>query len=291
MRIKYECLPCLVNQAVRVAEITNAGDRDLLFQKVFAYLSTLDFSKSNPEVIGETFRLLKAHIKNEDPYRETRAYYNQLFLNLLDSFEAKINRAENPMEEAVKYAILGNIIDFNPIHNTSMEDILQWFENANHCQLTVNHLKNLCGDLASAKRLLYLGDNCGEICLDKLLIKKIKEQYPGLELYFGVRGASVVNDSVEADAYFVGMDKYASIISNGDDSLGTVLTRTSENFRRVYQTADVVIAKGQANYESLSEETKNIYFLLMSKCEVIAADIGVKQKSLICMSALRKTEK
>lgn len=93
----------------------------------------------------------------------------------------------------------------------------------------------------------------------------------------------MVNDSTPEDAYFVGMDEYATVISNGDYALGTILSRTSAEFKAVYQKADVVIAKGQANYESLSEEDKNIYFLLMVKCKVIAEYIGVKEKSLVCL--------
>ena len=123
----------------------------------------------------------------------------------------------------------------------------------------------------------------GEICLDRLLLKQIKKVNPALSIYFAVRGAPVINDSIEADAYQVGIDEYATIISNGDDSLGTVLSRTSKEFNMIYNQSDIIISKGQANYESLSEAEENIYFLLMSKCDVIAKDIGVPSGSLICM--------
>jgi damage-control phosphatase, subfamily I len=286
MKMNYQCLPCLINQVVKVAEITEAENRDALFKDVFRYLSTVDFDKTNPEIIGATFRLLKEHIRSDDPYLEIRRYYNNLFLNKVNEFETAINRAGNPFEEAIKYAIIGNIIDFSPIHGSNIDDIMKLFREADKQQLTIDHSANLVEDIQVGKTLLYLGDNCGEICLDKILIKKIKEYNPQLELYFGVRGAPVVNDSVEADAYQAGMDAYAKIVSNGDDSLGTVLSRTSEEFNRVFNKADVVIAKGQANYESLSERTdKNIYYLLMTKCDVIASRIGVAQKSIICMSA------
>lgn len=138
-------------------------------------------------------------------------------------------------------------------------------------------------DIEKAETLLYLGDNCEEICLDKLLIKKIKELSPNIKPLFGVRGKPLVNDSIAEDAYYVGIHKYAEVIDNGHGSLGTVLSRTSSTFKDVYRSADVVIAKGQANYECLSEENKNIYFLLMTKCDVIANDIGVEEKKMICM--------
>ena len=285
MHINYECLPCLVNQAVKVAEISKAKDRDVLLRKVFSYLGDVDFSKTNPEIIGNTFRILKEHIGNEDPYKETRRYYNQMFLKMERVFEDKINCSKDSLQAAVVYAIVGNIIDFNPVHTSSVEDILKWFSDVAKLTLKINHVEKMIYDLKKANILLYLGDNCGEICLDKLLIKKIKECNPKLKIYFGVRGEPVVNDSIAEDAYFVGIDEYASVISNGDNSLGTVLERTSKEFRQVFNNADVVISKGQANYESLSEcSHKNIYYLLMTKCGVIAKMIGVEEKSLICMN-------
>lgn len=281
MKINEQCLPCLVNQAVKTANLTEADNREELYQKVFAQMSQLDFNKTNPEIVGENYRLLKQHIGCDDPYKDTKNFYNKLFLEKSNSYDEKITS----IEEAVKYAIVANIIDFNPVHSNVDEDIKNFFSNIEGLELTINDVDLLLQDIQNAKRLLYLGDNCGEICFDKLLIKRIKDLNPKCRIYFGVRGEAVVNDNTEEDAYFVGMDEYATIISNGDYSLGTVLSRTSSQFREVYQSADVVIAKGQANYESLSEEDKNIYFLLMAKCKVIAEAIGVKEKSLVCLKS------
>ena len=288
MKINYDCLPCLINQVNKVADITKAEDREELLKQVFAYLSTLTFNETNPEIFGATFELTKKHIGNDDPYKEIRTYYNTLFLEMQESFSQKIASAANPFQQAIKYAILGNIIDFNPMHNSSMENTMQQFEDIDTLTLTVDHTDKLAADIEQGKRLLYLGDNCGEICLDKLLIQEIKRKNPTLEIYFGVRGTSVVNDSIEADAYFVGMDEYATIISNGDRSLGTVLHRTSAEFKEIYNSADIIIAKGQANYESLSDETAhNIYFMLVTKCHIIANHIGVPLQSLLCMGKSR----
>lgn len=280
MKINENCLPCLIGQVIKVANITNIKNRDMFYRGVFQYLGKLNFTKTNPEIIGATFEMIKQQVNDEDPYFELRKYYNELFLSRSTEFENKINS----FETAVKYAIIGNIIDFSPIYNTQIKDIDKWFENIDQLKLAINQLEEMITDIKSAKVLLYLGDNCGEICLDKLLIRRIKKLNPEIDIYFGVRGKPVVNDSIEADAYFVGMDEYATIISNGDNSLGTVLERTSNEFKRIYRSVDIVIAKGQANFESLSEQEKNIYFLLMVKCEVIANYIGVAQKSLICLN-------
>ena len=279
MKMNEQCLPCLINQAIKTANMVGADGREKLYKKIFAYMSNMDFSKTNPEVVGENYRLIKQHTGCEDPYKDTKNYYNHLFLENLDVYDEKIHS----IEEAVKYAIVANIIDFNPVHSNVREDMKHFFANIDSLELAINDVDTLIGDIQQAKSILYLGDNCGEICFDKLLIKRIKELNQKCHIYFGVRGEAVVNDNTEEDAYSVGMDEYATIVSNGDYALGTVISRVSPAFQEIYQNADVVIAKGQANFESLSEENKNIYFLLMTKCKVIADYIGVKEKSLVCM--------
>ena len=279
MKVHEQCLPCMINQAVKTANLTNANNREELYKKIFTYMSCLDFSKSTPEIVGENYRLIKQHIGCDDPYKDTKAYYNKFFLENGNTYDEKIHS----IEDAIKYAIVANIIDFNPVHSNVDEEIQHFFSHIDTLELTINDADSLLQDIQHARSILYLGDNCGEICFDKLLIKRIRDINPECQIYFGVRGAAVVNDNTQEDAYFVRMDEYATIISNGDDSLGTVISRTSPQFQEIYQHADVVIAKGQANYESLSEENQNIYFLLMAKCKIIADHIGVKEKSLICL--------
>lgn len=283
MRMQDKCLPCVVNQVIKVANITGVDTKEELLREVFTYLSRMDFEITTPEIIGEIFGMIKRHTNNPDPYKETREYYNSMFLKLIPEFERKIEEAEYPFLLAMRYAIVGNIIDFNPIHNTLLEDIYDCFDKMEQFELAIDDSRTLMEDILGAQTLLYLGDNCGEICMDKILLRKIKELNPSIRLLFGVRGKPVVNDSIAEDAYAVGIDEYAEIVDNGDGSLGTVLGRTSPAFQEVYNKADVVIAKGQANYECLSEENKNIYFLLMTKCDVIANNIGVEEKRMICM--------
>ncbi len=286
MRIQEKCIPCIVNQTIKTADMVGLKEKDGLLRKVFAYLSTVDFNgSSTPELIGEIFSLLKKETGCADPYRETRMRYNDMILGQLPRLEEEMNESLDPFLASVKYAIIGNIIDFNPIHALMPEDIESYFRKLEGEDLGIDDSALLRQEIRRADTLLYLGDNCGEICLDKVLIKKIKELGPQCRVYFATRGAAVVNDSIEEDAYRVGVDAYADIVSNGDSSLGTVLYRTSEEFQEIYQKADLVIAKGQANYECLSGEQKNIYFLLMTKCKVIADDIGVPEMKMVCMKS------
>lgn len=280
MKMNKQCLPCLVNQVVKMASMTGCLNQDELFHQFFAYMSQVDFTKTNPEIIGEVFAMVKAYIHHDDPYYQLRHDYNQMFLKQLNQLDNQIHS----FEEAVKYAIVGNVIDFSPIHQNVQKDMMTYFQNMDQLSLTINHIEDLKADIKTSSSLLYLGDNCGEICLDKLLLKRIKDINPDITLYFATRGAAVVNDSILEDAYQVGIDEYATIVSNGDGSLGTILSCVSQEFLDVYHQADLIIAKGQANFESLSEEDKNIYFLLMVKCDVISRYIGVKQKSFVCLS-------
>lgn len=286
MRIQEKCIPCIVNQAIKVANMVGLKEKDDLLRNIFTYLSKVDFKNSfTPELVGEIFSLLKIETGNNDPYKETRAHYNKLFLEQIPQLEEEINASDNPFLASIKYAIIGNIIDFNPIHDLSLSNIESCFANLKKEQLELDDYALLFEEICKAEKLLYLGDNCGEICLDKILIKKIREINPLCHVFFATRGEAVVNDSVEEDAYAVGIDAYATIISNGDSSLGTVLHKTSKEFQEIYQNADIVIAKGQANYECLSDEKKNIFFLLLTKCSLIANDIGVPEMKMICMKS------
>ena len=284
MKMNDKCFPCIVNQVLKVAEMTGCEDKKGLFRKVFSYLSETDYSKGTPEITGETFKILKQHTGNDDPYYELRKHYNTFLLNKEDHFVAQVEQADNPFEAAIKLAILGNLIDFNPIHNTDINQIETLLDRIHELDLTIDYCEHLFNDIKKSKSLLYLGDNCGEICLDKVLIMKMKDLNPNLDIYFAVRGENVVNDSIEEDAYYVGIDKYAKVISNRDNSMGTVLERTSTDFQKLFWNADIIISKGQSNYECLSEITnRNIYFLLMAKCQIIANDIGVPIKSAVCL--------
>lgn len=282
MKMQEKCLPCVVNQAIKVADMVGMKEKGNLLRRVFSYLSKVDYNAiTSPELIGEIFSIIKEETGNQDPYKETRQKYNKMFLERLPAYEKEIEQSKNPFEEAVKYAIIGNVIDFNPIHELTIRDVERHFKRLKGENLEINDASLLQKELETAKTILYLGDNCGEICLDKILLRKIKAMNPKIQIFFATRGAAVVNDSIEEDAYLVGIDEVATVVSNGDSSLGTVLSRTSKEFLQIYEKADVVIAKGQANYECLSTEKKNIYFLLMTKCQTIAKDIGALEMKMI----------
>ena len=278
MKISKHCFPCLMKQIIKTADIVGAENLDEIFRESFEFLAKADFSKTSPDISGDIYSIFSEKTGIYDPFKELKTYYNRLFLEKLPLFEEKIHS----FRDAVKFAVLGNIVDFSAIRVDIDSEIEKLFPAAESIDFTIDDSDNLLADIRTANTLLYLGDNCGEICIDKLLIKRIREINPSCRVYFGVRGAPAANDNTVEDALFVKMDEVAEIIGNGDGSLGTVLSRTCDEFRKIYKSADVIISKGQGNYESLSDETENIYFLFMIKCPVIAEYAGVPERSLVC---------
>ena len=283
MKMDMRCLPCVVRQALRVSELVHAPDIEAIMRELFGYLAGLDYNKSAPEIMGHVFALLKRQTGNADPYRETRLRYDDMMLEMESSLNARVSAAAEPFMEAVKLAIAGNIIDFGPAHDLASEDVTRALADSMAHELAVDDTAELIRDISLARSLMYIGDNCGEICLDKLLIAQIRAINPDVDIVYGVRGAPIVNDALLEDAVRVGMDGIARVMDNGDDSQGTVLERVSGEFYRAYKAADVVIAKGQANFESLMEAGENIYFLMLVKCATMADISHAPERGMVCM--------
>ncbi|MFY9402150.1 MAG: ARMT1-like domain-containing protein, partial [Candidatus Omnitrophota bacterium] len=127
--------------------------------------------------------------------------------------------------------------------------------------------------LKNAKSILYLADNAGEVVFDRILIEEIKKKYPGKIIFYAVKEKPIINDALLEDALFCGIDRVARIISNGTDAPGTILSLCSSDFKKIYKSADMVISKGQGNFESLSKAKKEIFFLFMVKCPVVAREV------------------
>lgn len=279
MKISEHCFPCLLKQVIKTEDMLGAKNREEILREALSILSTADYSKSSPAVSGEIYGMLSEKTGVYDPYKNLKDYYNRYFDERLPLFEEKTHS----FRDAVKFAILGNIVDFSAVRVDIESEVSKLFATAETLEFAVDDTENLLSDIKNAKTLLYLGDNCGEICLDKLLIKEIKKINPDCKICFAVRGMPAANDNTKEDALSVKMDEIAEIIENGDCSLGTVLDRTSDDFKKLYYSADLIISKGQGNYESLSDEKENIYFLLMIKCPTIAEFVGVPERSVVCM--------
>jgi hypothetical protein len=261
----------------------DAATKEIIMRDVLGYLHSADYKRSNPEVIRGTWDIITSHTKDKNPYREIKYFYNTELNNITAKIRTLIEQSHDKFDTALKIAITANLIDFAANHTFDEAMLLQKIATANEQQLSIDDSKALYKSLKSADTLLYLGDNCGEIVLDKIFIEYIKVTYPNIKVYFGVRGEPIVNDVTLDDADMVRMQEVAEVISNGDSSLGTVIERTTSDFRDVFYQADVIIAKGQGNFESLSEiDCGNIFFLFMAKCDAVSGLLHIPKLSIVC---------
>jgi uncharacterized protein with ATP-grasp and redox domains len=219
--------------------------------------------------------MIRTSLQNADPYREIKEKYNRMMLDFYPSFRELVEQSPTPFETAMRLAIGGNVIDFGAKYQFEvMETIRQAMEQ----ELSINDAPSLKKELGTARSLLYIGDNCGEIVLDKLFLEFLEVP----EKTFVVRGGPVINDITLEDARLVGMEEVARVVSTGDDSPGAVWESTSREFKDLFKKADVVISKGQGNLEGLLEvRHPAIYFLLVTKCELIADRIGCSQGEFV----------
>ena len=288
MRISYDCIPCLLrqmNHAMRAVNMDDAG-AEAAIRQLLRYFLDADLGQSPPDLSRGAWAVIAQQAGTDDPYRQIKARFNREMLAYYDDLEGMIQRAPDPDLAAVKLAITGNIIDLGAVQGIDRQGVLAALRQASHKPLVVDDTAALYGALARATTLLYLGDNCGEIVFDKAFIAHLSRRFPALQVHYGVRGSPILNDVTRADAQMVGMDQVATVVDNGDAAPGTVLDAVSPEFRALFYDADVVIGKGQGNFESLGGvDRPHVYLLFMAKCQVVAGLLGVEPMSLVCMEA------
>lgn len=201
----------------------------------------------------------------DDPYREAKDWQNRIAMELLPKLRNEVNSALDPLLMAARLAIAGNVIDMGINGNLTEADVRQ---SVNHAltEPFFGEQDRFREAITQAKSILYLADNAGEIAFDRLLIEQILLK----RVTVVVRGAPIINDATLADARTVGLDQIVEVIDNGSDAPGTLLTDCNQELRDRFANADLIIAKGQGNFETLSDEPGNIFFLFKVKCLVIA---------------------
>jgi uncharacterized protein with ATP-grasp and redox domains len=269
MRTYLDCYPCFLRQALEAARRLEADEptQKLLLDRVLDLLEHSELSSTPPQIGDRIHRLVRSVLGNSDPYRSYKEEATRQALELYPSLKELLADADNPLETAVRLSIAGNIIDAGPDRRYELRPTVQQVL----CQpFALESLEVLRAKLARAPRLLFLADNAAETVFDRLLIESLE-----VPVIYAVKGGPIVNDATMQDARAAGIDRVAELISTGSDALGTILEQCSEEFHALYRESELVIAKGQANYETLSEEGSKVFFLLQAKCPVIARDLGV----------------
>ena len=274
MKTYLECIPCFVRQTNEILRNTIDNDKDRweIMQQVLRDLADYDFRVSPPEAATRIHRLIRKKTGLEDPYREAKRRSNEIALQLYPELKTRIKTSLDPWETALRLAIAGNIIDLGIKNEVNLSDIERSIEDALRQPLTDGNAAKMKADVEAAGNILYIGDNAGEIVFDRLFI----EEMPTEKVTFVVRGYPAINDALMEDAEAVGLTDIVNVIDNGSDAPGTLLADCSSEFLRAFKNADLIIAKGQGNYETLSDVPKPIYFLFRVKCHVIAYDAGIE---------------
>jgi uncharacterized protein with ATP-grasp and redox domains len=286
MRTYLECIPCIIEQTIKIARQITQDERkhEELLQKMLASLSRLSYDNSPPYLGREAHRTIRKVLDDPDPFLRLKREFNQVARKLYPSLKRKVSSCQDKFACAIRLAIAGNIIDFGPQHHF---ELMKTIDQVLGKKPVIDDTKSLKENIGEASLILFLGDNAGETFFDKILI----EEMPRGKIYYAVRGSPVINDATCEDAYYAGLDQVTKIISNGSDAPGTILDDCSDEFRGIFDRADLVIAKGHGNYETLNEvKGKRLYFLLMVKCRIIARDLGCSVSDFVVKEQENKKE-
>jgi uncharacterized protein with ATP-grasp and redox domains len=270
LNTSVDCIPCFVRQTLDAARMSsvNQAVHEQLIRDVLRWLSEMDLTLSPPALAQRIHRRLRELTGVADPYREQKDQHNQMALQLLPGLRKQMATSADPMMAAVHLAIAGNIIDLGAKSGLSEAEIMETIHHAAVTEISgdANEFKHA---VKQARNILYLADNAGEIVFDRLLAEQL-----GLErVTVAVRGRPIINDATLDDARTAGLTDIVHVIGNGSDAPGTLIEDCGAEFRSCFESADLIISKGQGNFETLSGTQQNIFFLLKVKCPVVASAV------------------
>ena len=285
MRTYLECIPCFFHQVVHMAKMSSDDERvqKKIIDAVAQEIPKFSLENTPPEMARIIHKIIEQQVGERDFYKEIKMKSNQMALGIYPQLKKKVARAADRLLMAVEIAIAGNVIDYGAKNSLDIEeeiDRLLDSEFSAKIGKTVFDYAHFKEDLLNAKTILYLGDNAGETVFDRVLIEEIPSNK---KIIYAVRGKPVINDALIEDALVCGLDQCATVISSGVDAPGTILKFCSKEFCDLFESVDMVISKGQGNYETLNEERRQVYFLFRAKCPVIARHAKVALGDIVLM--------
>lgn len=281
MKTQIECFPCFLRQTVialrQLYGVENAQHG--IFRDVLAIMQQADVSK--PPAYTTTFihRAIRTGLQ-QDPFERIKAEFNEIALGLYPALKQRVAESADPLWTATRLAIAGNIIDFGIFTSVDIEGSVS---RALEPRISRDDYASFREDLGKTRRILYLLDNAGEIVFDRLLIEELCAA--GKDVTAVVKGGPVLNDVTREDAEQAGLDRVCRVIDNGSDAIGTILEWTSPGFQKEMQAAELIVSKGQGNFETLEPSGKRTYYLFQSKCDVVSAELGVAKGSMLLLKA------
>lgn len=274
MKMELDCLPCICRQTLESARMVTEDEniqKDIMKKYAQLIPVTLDKDISAPELAAEIQAYIKKVSGVKDPYKKIKENNLAKAFEILELVKREINDAEDPFLAVLLMAAMGNSIDAGVSLDVEIEENI---ERALNNSFKINDYQKFLNDINTAKDVLFIADNTGEALFDKLLLQKLKNY--DLNITYAVREVPILNDLTKKEALELGIDEYADIITSGSKAPGMLMESASSEFLEAYNKADIVLSKGQGNLEGLYQEEENIYYLLKTKCELIAKILDVE---------------
>ena len=268
MRTYQECLVCFENQAKEAARIAGARDdiRARIVEEVDKYLPGICMDLTPPQIAKMVYGIVEEHTGHSNVYEEIKKKSNKVALALYPKVKTLVRESKDPLMTAVRMAVAGNVIDYGISHSFDIDTEIEDCIKKDFFIFDYDKFKK---EVESAKNILYILDNAGEIVFDKILIEEMPPK-----VVCAVRDKPIINDVTMQDARDVGLDMITKVISSGSDIPGTVIEECTDEFKEYFDKADLVISKGQGNFETLSDQKRPIFFIFKAKCPVVARHIG-----------------
>jgi len=280
MKARLECIPCLLKQSLNATKVVTDDPvvQEKVLRSVMRTLLDAPVDYVPPEIARTIYSIVDDLTGCYDPYKSLKMEYNRIAMDMYPDLKDIVANSDDRLFTAVKLAIAGNIIDFGANIQFDVEETI---EDMLTKKFAINDYPLFVESLEDSENILYLADNAGEVGFDRILIEEIMDY---ANVVYAVKKKPIINDATIDDAIFCGIDSIARIVTTSDTP-GTILKRCDPEFVAIYQSADMIISKGQGNYETLSEEAGNIFFLLLAKCPVIADDLGVGALDAVLLSS------
>ena len=289
MRTYLECIPCFFNQILAAAQLCGASrakQRKLIY-KLAEILPEFSLSSPPPQMGRTIYQLVAKETGKKDVFKQIKEKSNKLALKLYPKLKRKIEASHDRLLIAVELAIAGNIIDYGVKSSLNVDEEIKKILHA-EVRAIKSEKKELFkyhrfrNAIRKANTILYLADNAGETVFDRMLIEEIKKLDKNKKFIYAVKAKPIINDALIKDALCCGIDKIAQVISSGADGPGTILSLCTKEFLKLFREADLVISKGQGNFESLSDAPRReVFFLFMAKCSVVAKHLGCRMGDVI----------
>ena len=275
MKTYLDCIPCFIEQALRAGRIATNDEKKIkeLLDSVCSMMKDIPMDNTPPETANIIYGKVREITGVTDPYKKIKETNIEEALVIYTELKKIVNDSDNKLLTAVRLSIAGNVIDFGPNKKFNLvESVRQILKQ----DFAILHFSEFIKQLEKAKSVFYLGDNAGESVFDKILIEEM-----GKPVTYVVRDVPVINDVTREDAIDSGLSEVAEIISSGTTAPGTILDLCNDAFIKRFNEADIIISKGQGNYEGLSNAERSLFFLLKAKCPVIANDLNVKENDIV----------